>query len=426
MNGTNANGILIKNGLVIDPVSKMQETRNIKIKNGKIVADSLGVAKEFDAGGFIVMPGWIDLHTHTRDPGFTHKEDLASASKSAIAGGYASIVAMPNTKPAIDNPSAVDYVLQKAKNLEANVFCSAAITIGQTGEELVDFMALKNAGAVYFTDDGNPVQDAKVMRSALEEAKKAGVLLAQHCEDKNSVKGCACMGEGAAAKLGFKGFPREAELNCVERDLQMVEDLGAREHFLHMSLKESVDAIAKAKARGLKVTAEATPHHFALTEEALLERGANAKMNPPLRGDKDVKAVLEGLKKGVFDVIGTDHAPHTAEEKTAGWEKAPNGIVGLETAVALCVTHLIETKTLSWVQLAEKTSFNPAKLIGCETKGSLKPGFDADVTIIDPELEWTVDASKFKSKSKNTPWDGVTLKGKAVAVVAKGILYELQ
>ncbi|MBS3070111.1 dihydroorotase [Candidatus Micrarchaeota archaeon] len=424
MNGTNA--IMVKNGLVVEPVSKTQEIRNVKIKNGKITSDSLDGAREFDAEGLIVMPGWIDLHTHTRDPGFTHKEDLDSASKAAIAGGYATIVAMPNTKPVVDNPSVVDFVLQKSKNLEANVFCTAAITLGQTGEELVDFMALKNAGAVYFTDDGNPVQDAKVMRNALAEAKKAGVLLAQHCEDRNAIRGCACMGEGAAAKLGFKGFPREAEFNCVERDLQMVEELGAREHFLHMSLKESVDAIAKAKAKGLQVTAEATPHHFALTEGDLLEKAANAKMNPPLRDEKDARAVREGLKSGVFDVIGTDHAPHTAEEKAGGWEKAPNGIVGLETAVALCITHLVETKTLSWLQLAEKTSLNPAKLINCETKGSLKPGFDADVTIIDPELEWTVDASKFKSKSKNTPWDGVTLKGKAVAVIAKGILYELR
>jgi len=421
-----AGEIIIKNGLVIDPVSKTRETRNIKIQNGKIVSDSIPGAMEFDAEGLIVMPGWIDLHTHCRDPGFTQKEDLESASKAAIAGGYASIVAMPNTKPAVDNPSVVDFVLKKSRKLEANVFCAAAITIGQTGEELVEFTALKNAGAVYFTDDGNPVQNSKVMRKALEEAKKANVLVAQHCEDKNEVNGCACMGENAAAKLGFKGFPRESESNCVERDLKMVEELGAKEHFLHLSLKESVDAIAKAKEKGLGVTAEATPHHFTLTEEALIERGTNAKMNPPLREEKDVKAVRDGLKKGVFDVIGTDHAPHTAEEKAGGWEKAPNGIVGLETAVGLCITHLIESKILNWVQLSEKTSFNPAKLIGCETKGSLRPGFDADVTIIDPELEWTVNASKFKSKSKNTPFDGITLKGRAAAVVAKGVLYELR
>ncbi|MEM4255583.1 MAG: dihydroorotase [Candidatus Norongarragalinales archaeon] len=419
-------GIIIKNGLVVDPTSKTQETRSIRIKNGKITSESISNAKEFNAEGCIVMPGWIDLHTHTRDPGFTHKEDLESASKAAIAGGFASIVAMPNTKPVIDNPSAVDYVLQKSKNLEATVFCAAAITIGQTGEELVDFAALKNAGVAYFTDDGNPVQDSKVMRNALEEAKKTGVLLAQHCEDKNAVRGCACVGEGAAKKLGLKGFPREAEFNCIERDLKLVEELGAKEHFLHMSLKESVDAIAKAKKKGLRVTAEATPHHFTLTELELLKKGTNAKMNPPLREEKDAKAVLDGLKKGVFDVIGTDHAPHTAEEKVQGWEKAPNGIVGLETAVGLCITHLIETKILSWVQLAEKTSLNPAKIINCESKGSLKPRFDADITIIDPELEWTVDASKFRSKSRNTPWDGVTLKGKAVAVVAKGVLYDLR
>ncbi len=421
-----SNEIIIKNGLVIDPLSKTQETRSIKIKNGKIVGDTLSKAKEFDAEGFVVMPGWIDMHTHCREPGFTHKEDLASASKAAIAGGFASIVAMPNTKPVIDNPSTVDYVLQKAKNLEANVFCTAAITIGQTGEELVDFQALKNAGAVYFTDDGNPVQDSKVMKRALEEAKKANVLLAQHCEDRSAVKGCACAGENTAKKLGLKGFPREAELNCIERDLRLVEELDAKEHFLHLSLKESVEAIRKAKSKGLKVTAEATPHHFTLTEEALLEKGTNAKMNPPLREEKDVRAVRDGLKKGVFDVIGTDHAPHTAEEKALGWNKAPNGIVGLETAVGLCITHLVEPKILSWLQLAEKTSLNPARIIGCETKGALKSGFDADVTIIDPEIKWTVNAKEFKSKSRNTPFDGMVLKGKAIAVVSKGVLYDLR
>jgi dihydroorotase len=417
--------LLLKNGVVVDPESKIQEARNIRIKNGKIIADRLSSPKEFDADGLLVMPGWIDLHTHCRDPGFTYKEDLASASKAAIAGGFTSIVAMPNTKPVIDNPSAVDFVLQKSASLEPSVFCAAAITLGQTGEELVDFQALKNAGAVYFTDDGNPIQNDAVMKNALVEAKKTGVLIAQHCEDKDVVKGLHCVGEEAGEKLGLNGFPRKAELNCVERDLLLVEETGGREHFLHLSLKESVEAVRKAKARGLSVTAEATPHHFSLTEGALIEKGTNAKMNPPLRGEMDVKAIREGLKTGVFDVIGTDHAPHSAEEKAGGWDKAPNGIIGLETAVGLSITNLIETKTLSWIQLAEKTSFNPARLVELEGKGSVKPGFDADLTIIDPEVEWTVDSSKFKSKSRNTPFDGMVLKGKAVAVVAKGILYEL-
>ncbi len=417
--------LLLKNGVVVDPESKIQEARSIRVKGGKIIADRLSSPKEFDADGMLVMPGWIDLHTHCRDPGFTHKEDLVSASKAAIAGGFTSIVAMPNTKPVIDNPSVVDFVLQKSAGLEPSVFCAAAITLGQTGEELADFQALKNAGAVYFTDDGNPVQNDSVMKSALAEAKKTGVLLAEHCEDKNLVKGLQCVGARAAEKLGLNGFPREAELNCVERDLRLVEETGGREHFLHLSLKETVDAVKKAKAKGLNVTAEATPHHFSLTEYALLEKGTDAKMNPPLREEKDVKALREGLKNGVFDVIGTDHAPHTAEEKAGGWGKAPNGIIGLETAVGLSITNLIETKTLNWIQLAEKTSFNPAKLVNLESKGSVKPGFDADLTIIDPEKEWIVDSSKFKSKSRNTPFDGMVLKGKAVAVVAKGVLYEL-
>ncbi|MFH1056515.1 MAG: dihydroorotase [Candidatus Micrarchaeota archaeon] len=418
--------ILIKNGVVVDPLSKTQEVRNVRIKNGRITDDKLDNAEEFDADGLIVMPGWIDLHTHCREPGFTHKEDLLSASKAAIAGGFTTIVAMPNTKPAIDNPSAVDYVLKKSAFLEPNVLCAAAITIGQTGEELVDFTALKNSGAVYFTDDGNPVQDSKVMKKALLASKEANILLAQHCEDKSAIKGAFCMGENAAKQLGFKGFARETELNCVERDLKLVEETDAREHFLHLSLKESVEALRKAKAKGLTVTAEATPHHFSLTEDSLLEKGTNAKMNPPLREEKDMKAIRDGLKNGVFDVIGTDHAPHTAEEKALGWEKAPNGIIGLETAVGLSITNLVETKTLSWIQLAEKTSLNPAKLIGLEGKGSLRPGYDADVTVIDPEKEWVVDAKKFKSKSKNTPFGGMELKGKAIAVIAKGVLYELQ
>lgn len=420
------NEILIKNGLVVDPLSQMQEVRNVRVSKGKIVSEKLSSPKEFDAEGLVVLPGWIDMHVHCRDPGFTHKEDLVTASKSAIAGGFASIVAMPNTKPAIDNPSTVDYVLQKSKSLEPNVYCAAAITIGQLGEELVDFQALKNAGAVYFTDDGNPVQDARVMKKALIEAKKANVLLAQHCEDKKEVGSSCCVSEAIAPRLGVKGFSRATELNCVERDLKLVEELDAREHFLHLSLKESIEAVAKAKAKGLKVTAEATPHHFSLTGETIFEQGTNAKMNPPLREEKDVRALREGLKKGTIDVISTDHAPHSAEEKQSGLEKAPNGIVGLETALGLSITNLVETKYLTWLQLAEKTSLNPAKLLNIENKGSLKPGFDADITIIDPSVEWAVDASGFKSKSKNTPFDGMVLKGRAVAVVAKGVLYELK
>lgn len=420
------NEILIKNGLVVDPSSQMQEVRNVRVSKGKIVSEKLAAPTEFDAEGLIVMPGWIDMHVHCRDPGFTHKEDLVTASKSAIAGGFASIVAMPNTKPAIDNPSTVDYVLQKSKMLEPSVYCAAAITVGQLGEELVDFQALKNAGAVYFTDDGNPVQDARVMKKALIEAKKANVLLAQHCEDKKEANGSCCVSETIAPRLGVKGFSRATELNCVERDLKLVEELDAREHFLHLSLKESIEAVAKAKAKGLKVTAEATPHHFSLTGETIFEQGTNAKMNPPLREEKDVRALREGLKKGTIDVIATDHAPHSAEEKQSGLEKAPNGIVGLETALGLSITNLVETKYLTWLQLAEKTSLNPAKLLGIENKGSLKPGFDADVTIIDPNAEWSVTASEFKSKSKNTPFDGMVLKGRAVAVIAKGVLYELK
>ena len=390
-----------------------------------LAGDTLASAHEFNAEGLVVMPGWIDLHTHCREPGFTHKEDLASASKAAIAGGYATIVSMPNTKPAIDNPSAVDYVLQKSASLEANVLCAAAITIGQAGQELVDFQALKNAGVAYFTDDGNPVHEDSVMEKALKEAAQAGVLLAQHCEDKNAAHGCCCVCEDAGVKLGVKPFPRETELNCVERDLKLLEKIGGREHFLHLSLKESVDAIAKAKKKGLKVTAEATPHHFSASYELLFEQGTNAKMNPPLQTKADVKAVRNGLKDGTIDVIATDHAPHTAEEKAQGMEKAPNGIVGLETAVGLSITNLVETKLLTWVELARKTSFNPARIIGLETKGTLKPGFDADVTIIDPHAEWAVDVGRFKSKSRNTPFGGMILTGKPVAVISKGVLYEL-
>lgn len=411
--------------MVVDPMSKTQEIRNVRISGNKIAADKLASPREFDASGLIVMPGWIDIHVHCRDPGLTHKEDLASASKAAIAGGISTIVALPNTKPVIDNPSAVGYVMQKGAGLEPNVFTAAAITIGEAGDNLVDFQALKNAGAVYFTDDGNPVQDAKLMKSALAEAKKAGVLLAQHCEDRKAIGGACCVSSSIAEKLGVKGFSREVEFNCIERDLRLLEDTGGREHFQHLSLKESVEAVAKAKARGLNISAEATPHHFSLTCEALLDKGTNAKMNPPLQEEKDVKALRNGLKDGTVEIIATDHAPHTAEDKNADWSKAANGIVGLETMVGLSITNLVETSVLSWVQLAEKTSFNPAQLMGWESKGSIRPGFDADVTIIDPDREWAVDASKFKSKSRNTPFDGMQLKGKAVAVVAKGILYEI-
>ncbi|HIH20932.1 TPA: dihydroorotase [Candidatus Micrarchaeota archaeon] len=420
--------VTIANGRVVDPLLGKEEVKDIRMADGKITGEKATKhLKVFDATGLIVMPGWIDMHVHCREPGFTHKEDLASASKAAIRGGIPTIVAMPNTKPVIDNPSAVDFVMRKAENLEVNLLQASAITIGLAGEKLVDFMAMKNAGAVLFTDDHNPVQNSRVMKKALLESVKNKILIAQHCEDNNAKNGGVCVSNAMAKKLGLKsGFSREVELNCVERDLKLVEETKGREHFMHLSLKESVEALAKAKKKGLAVSAEATPHHFSLTEETVLERGTNAKMNPPLRSEKDVRAIRDGLKNGAIDVISTDHAPHSVQEKAESWEKAPNGTVGLETSLALCITNLIETKTLSWLQLAQKTSLNPARLLGLESKGSLKPGFDADVTIIDPEFEWIVDSALFASKSRNSAFDGMELKGKAVAVVAKGVLYDLR
>lgn len=390
--------LLIKKARVIDPAQGLDAVRDVLIENGLIkrVAERIDETADeiIDASGKIVTPGWVDMHVHFREPGFEHKEDIASGSRAAAAGGATSVVAMPNLKPVPDNPETLESIYEIArKNSVVNFFQTASITINEDGTELTDFARLKNAGAIAFTDDGKPVSNESMMFQAMGRAKEVNVLLSPH---------------------------EEEEASLVKRDLRLLESISTRLHFQHLSLRESIEAVRHAKQNRLPVTCETAPHYFSLTEEDVARIGTNAKMNPLPKTREDRERVKRALQDGTIDVIATDHAPHSIAEKAQVFEKAPNGIIGLETLVGLCVTHLIETRILTWPQLIEKVCINPASILGLKSKGSLREGFDADVTIIDAEKKWVVDASKFESKSRNCPWDGETLKGKATTTIVKG------
>ncbi|MFH0922718.1 MAG: dihydroorotase [Candidatus Micrarchaeota archaeon] len=347
-----------------------------------------------DASGKIVTPGWIDMHVHFREPGFEHKENIYSGSRAAAAGGITSVMAMPNLKPVPDNPETLANIYEIArKNSVVNYFQTASITVGENGAELTDFSSLKKAGAIAFTDDGKPVVHESMMLQAMQKAKDAGVLLSLHEEEEETL---------------------------VKRDLRLLETVRTRLHFQHLSLHNSIDAVRRAKVQGWQVTCETAPHYFALAVNDVELKGTNAKMNPPLKTHQDRERVLWALEGGTIDVIATDHAPHMVAEKAQVFDKAPNGIIGLETLVGLCVTHLIDKRILTWPKLVEKVCVNPARILGLKNKGTLTVGSDADITIIDAEKDWIVDANKFFSKARNCPWDGEKLKGKTVATIVKG------
>lgn len=416
--------ILIKNGLIIDPANKIEEKLDLLVSNGKIAefgkpgSIDAGDAKVIEAFGKIVAPGFIDMHVHLREPGFEYKETIATGTASAQAGGFTAVCCMPNTNPVNDNISITEFILSQAKHAPAQVFPIGAITKGSQGETLTDMAALKAAGCVAVSDDGKPVMNSGVMRLAMETAKKNGLLLISHCED-SALAGKGVMNEGVVSKeLGLQGIPRAAEDVITARDIALAELTGCSLHIAHVSTAESVRMVRAAKTRGVKVTAETCPHYFTLTDEAVREHKTLAKMNPPLRFAEDVVAIKQGLKDGTIDVIATDHAPHSVEEKSKGFETAPFGIVGLETAIGLSF-KLVEEGVLSIRELVRKLSLNPATVLGLN-KGTFSLGADADITIIDPNLEWTVDASSFKSKSRNTPFNGWKLRGRAVQSIVRG------
>ncbi len=417
--------LLIKNATIVSAKKISPRPQDILIKDGRIemIGDSISSnGKEVvDAKGKMVLPGLIDLHVHLRQPGREDKETIETGCRSAIKGGFTSIFCMPNTTPVIDNASIVEFIIKEAQMLGlANVYPIAAITKGQKNEELTDIFELKEAGCLALSDDGRCVNNSQLMRLALEYAKMAGILLIQHCEDP-SLSNHGVMNEGLVSTiLGLKGIPEVSETIIVARDIELARYLKARVHFAHMSAKRSVELIRMAKSQGIPVTAEVCPHHFTLTDEMVKSFDTNYKVNPPLRTAEDVEAIKEGLKDGTIDCITTDHAPHTLEEKELEFDHAPFGMIGLETAVGLTISELVDKNILTLPQLVEKLSANPAKITGLNNKGEIAPGNDADLTIIDPKKEWIFQKEDIVSKSYNSPFIGRTLKGLVEMTICGG------
>ena len=418
--------ILISGGRIIDPKTGLDEFRDLVIEGdrikhiGKCQADGAYEAV-IDARGKIVAPGLIDVHVHFRDPGFTHKEDMETGAAAAIRGGFTTVVCMANTKPVIDNQKTLDEVLRKAAQAPIHIYTVAAVSKGFAGAELTDMGALKKAGAVGFSDDGLPLRDAAFLQQAMRMAKDLDAPISLHEEDPGLI-GVAGVNDGkVSASLGFTGAPAVAESALVARDCMIALSTGAKVHMQHLSCAESLEAVRSAKAMGARITAEATPQHFSLTEEAVLQSGALAKLNPPLRTEKDRYAIIAGLKDGSIDMIATDHAPHSGEEKSRPITEAPSGMIGLETALALGITNLVRTGHLTLQDLIQKMTLAPAALYQFPG-GFLAEGVPADITIFDERESWTV--TDFASKSANSPFIGQTLTGKIKYTICGGkILY---
>lgn len=422
--------LLIKEGRVIDPASKTDAVADVLIEDGKVIQIDEEIKEKADktiaAKGCFVMPGFIDLHVHLRDPGFEQKETVVTGANAAARGGFTTILAMPNTKPVVDNADVVNYVHQKAKNLAAvNVLQIGAVTKGQNGTELAEIREMVQAGIPAISEDGKSVMNTAVYYQAMQIAKEEGIPVFAHCEDINLVQGGVMNAGKRAEKLGLPGIINEVEDTITARDMVMADGVGVHLHLCHCSTGKSVSMLKIAKERGVKVSAEACPHHFTLSEDDILEDDANYKMNPPLRSVKDVEAIREGLKNDVIDVIATDHAPHTAEEKQLSMKQAPFGIVGLETAASLTYSELVLKDVLTPMQMAEKLSYNPAKIIGLD-KGRIGPGSIADIVIFDPNQTDIIDPQQFAGKAKNTPFGGRTVTGKVVTTIVSGeVVYQM-
>ena len=416
--------LLIKNGRVIDPASKLDAESDLLVEDGKIAKVNGKIMEKADqiieAGGCYVMPGFIDLHVHLRDPGFEEKETVVTGAKAAAKGGFTTILAMPNTRPAADNADVVNYVHQKARNLApVNVLQIGAITKGQEGKRLSDIHRMVQAGIPAISEDGQSVMNAELYYRAMRAAKEEGIPVFAHCEDKNLMHGGVINAGRRADELGLPGILNEVEDIVAARDIVLAASTGVHLHLCHCSTRRSVWMVKQAKENGLFVTAEACPHHFTLSEEDVDAGNANYKMNPPLRSVEDREAIREGLKEGVIDVIATDHAPHTAVEKGQSMKRAPFGIVGLETAAAITYSELVLKDYLTPMQMAEKLSYNPAKVIGLE-KGTLQEGSIADIVIFDPNQNYTIQAKEFAGKAKNTPFDNRKVTGKVIMTFVSG------
>lgn len=417
--------LLLRNVRLIDPSQEVEETCDLLLEDGKVARRGLHLSAEgaevIDGTGLVAAPGLVDMHVHLRDPGLTYKEDLYSGCRAAAAGGVTSLLAMPNTKPAMDSPETVRDLLERAKTADAAVYTAACVTKDLQGEERTDWKALKEAGAIALSDDGRPVVNTRRLLEALEQAPGLGLVVTAHCEDLYLAAG-GLMHEGEVSrKLGVPGIPAAAEDCGTAREIAAAASLGAPIHICHVSTKGSVELIRDAKARGVRVTAETCPHYLLLTDQALEFQDADYRMNPPLRTEEDRLALIEGLQDGTLDAIATDHAPHSPEEK-ADFFKAPNGSIGMETSLAATLTALQGKMSLS--RILEKMSVNPARILGIPG-GTLREGANADVVLFDPEKEWVVDPEKLHGKSKNTPFKGRKLKGKVVLTIFRGrVVYD--
>lgn len=416
--------LLIKNGNVIDPATNTDAVLDVLVEDGVIKAKAPSISDEadkvIDATGLVVAPGLIDMHVHFRDPGQTHKEDIKTGSKAAAKGGFTTVCCMPNTNPVIDSEETVKYIIDKASEEKyTNVLPVGAVTKGMKGEEITDIATLKAAGICAISEDGKSVMDEEVYSKAMEKAAELNVPVLAHCEEINLVKGGVMNADSNAQKLGLKGITNEVEDIIAQRDINLAEKLGTTLHLCHCSTKDSVEMLKVAKDKGVKVSGEVCPHHFTLTTDDIPSNDANFKMNPPLRTAEDRDALIKGLSEDILEVISTDHAPHSEEEKSKGFEGSPFGIVGLETSVGLTVTKLVKPGYITLKQMIEKMSYNPAKILGID-KGTLKEGSVADITIFDADEEYTVDKNDFESKGKNTPFDGYKLFGKVKYTILDG------
>lgn len=416
--------LLIQNGIVLDPSRNIEQKADVLIRDGRIAAlgDAPGKAdRVIDAAGCFVTPGLIDIHVHFREPGDEEEETIASGAAAAVAGGFTTVCCMPNTKPALDNEAQVEFVLRESERVGlANVFPVGAITKGRAGKELAEIGSMHHRGAIAFSDDGVGVADASVMRKALQYARMFDTVLMQHCEEP-TLGGGAMHAGVVSTVLGLPAIPAEAEQLMIARDLLLNRAIGCRYHVQHISTAGSVDLIRQAKRAGQKVTAEVSPHHLLLTDECCRGFDTHFKMNPPLRTAADVQACIEGVRDGTLDCLATDHAPHLMEEKELEFEYAPFGIIGLECALSLYVKALIEGGHINWLRLIDLMSTQPAKIVKLN-KGTLSQGADADITIIDPGIQWTIDAEQFVGKSRNCPFNGWPVTGRAIATIVGGLV----
>ncbi len=422
--------LLIQHGRVVDPVSGTVSIQDLYIENGKVVQLEKDIRQEadqvIDADGLVVCPGLVDMHVHLRDPGLTYKEDIFTGTAAAAHGGVTSVACMANTDPVVDNPEQIRYVKDKAAQANGvHVYPIAAVSLGMRGEEPSDADALKKAGAIALSDDGCNVDNANLMRDVMIHAKRLELPVLCHCEDTTMVEGRAVNEGSVSRQLWLEGRPAIAEEIMVMRDAMLAEETGAHVHICHVSTAKSVDIIRRMKKRGVAITCETCPQYFTLTEDEILTQGSMARVNPPLRTAKDIKGIITGLKDGTIDAIATDHAPHSAEEKSRPLTRAPSGMVGLETSLAITLTELYHTGKMKLPEIIKRMTYTPASILHLSSKGRLSLGSDADITIFDPEEVWTIDPEQFASKARNTPFAGREVKGKVkYTIVGGNVIYQ--